>query len=198
MVVFSHILANYTTGITRFVAGPRVLWHTLSYMKVFLIAALTADGFIGRHSEHLADWTSPEDKRLFVRLTKQAGAMVMGARTFQTIGRALPGRRMIVYSSHPETIAAEGVEVTSEDPVALVARLESEGAAALAVCGGASIYSLFMEAGAVDELYLTIEPVLFGKGVPLFASELEINLSLLDTEKLNAHTVLLHYAVQRM
>lgn len=166
-------------------------------MKVFLIAALTADGFIGRSAEHLADWTSKEDKRLFVRLTKEAGAMVMGAKTFATIGRALPGRRMIVYTRRPETITAEGVETTSEDPVELVGRLAQEGASGLAICGGASIYSLFMQAGVVNELYLTIEPVLFGTGIPLFGQSLENKLSLLACEQLNTNTVLLHYALDK-
>ena len=111
-------------------------------MNVFIIAAITVDGFIGRDANHLADWTSPEDKKLFVKLTKQAGIIVMGSRTFATIGRALPGRRTIVYTSHPESITAEGVEATSEAPADLLARLEREGATGVAICGGASIYRL--------------------------------------------------------
>jgi dihydrofolate reductase len=166
-------------------------------MKVFLVAAITADGFIGRNAGHLADWTSREDKKLFVRLTKQAGTMVMGSKTFATIGRALPGRKTIVYTTRPDEFSVDGVEATDESPVELVARLENDGVEALAVCGGASIYALFMDAGVVDELYLTIEPLLFGTGVPLFSSELDCKLSLLDLEKLNEHSILLHYAVQK-
>nr|AIA12731.1 Dihydrofolate reductase [uncultured bacterium]AIA12957.1 Dihydrofolate reductase [uncultured bacterium] len=166
-------------------------------MKVFLVAAITADGFIGRDSGHLADWTSPEDKKLFVRLTKQAGTMVMGSKTFATIGRALPGRKTIVYTSKPDEFNTEGVEATNESPIELVARLENEGVEALAVCGGASIYALFMSAGVVDELYLTVEPLLFGTGVPLFSDQLDCKLSLLELDKLNEHSVLLHYAVQK-
>lgn len=166
-------------------------------MRVFIIAAITADGFIGRDAGHLADWTSPEDKKLFVRLTKEAGTMVMGAKTFATIGRALPGRKTIVYSRNPQSVAQKDVEGTSESPTALIVRLEEEGVQSLAVCGGASIYGQFMAAGVVDELYLTIEPVLFGSGVPLFDQELDCHLSLLSTEKLNDHSVLLHYAVKK-
>lgn len=166
-------------------------------MKVFMIASLTADGFIGKTADHLADWTSREDKQLFVRLTKEAGVMVMGARTFATIGRALPERETIVYTTHPETITVEGVETTTEAPADLVARLERQGTSGIAICGGAVIYTMFMAAGVVDELYLTVEPVLFGQGVPLFASGLDVPLTLLDTSKLNDNTVLLHYAVDK-
>lgn len=166
-------------------------------MKVFLIAAVTADGYIGRDEKHTADWTSPEDKKLFVRLTKEAGVMVMGSRTFATIGRALPGRRTIVYTTHPENITQDGVEATTETPNDLVSRLASQGTNGVAVCGGASIYTLFMQAGVVDELYLTVEPKLFGAGVGLFSGKIEYDLTLLSADKLNEHAVLFHYAVNK-
>lgn len=164
-------------------------------MRVFIIAALTTDGFIAKHRDHPADWTSREDKKLFVELTKQAGTIVMGSRTFTTIGRALPGRTIIVYSSQPTPSGIEGVEMTSEDPSELVKRLEAKGEPTLAICGGASIYRLFMAAGLVDELYLTIEPKFFGQGVTLFDEPLEADLELLETWKLNRSTAVMHYTV---
>ena len=165
-------------------------------MKTVLIAAVTADGFIGRDASHLADWTGKADKRLFVQVTKEMGTMVMGSKTFATIGRALPGRRTIVYTSKPETITAETVETTSETPQALVKRLEQEGATGLAVCGGSTIYGQFMQAGVVDELYLTVVPCVFGQGVRLWDSELDTALDLLNVEQLDEGCVLLHYAVK--
>lgn len=164
-------------------------------MKTVLIAAITADGFIGRDPSHLADWTSKADKKLFVEITKQAGIMVMGSRTFATIGRALPGRRTIVYTSKPEAITVEGVETTSEEPAELIKRLEREGATGLAVAGGASIYQQFMAANVVNELYLTVAPLLFGSGVPLFGRELHTRLQLLESSTLDNDTVLLRYRV---
>ena len=166
-------------------------------MKVFIVAALTADGFIGRDSGHTADWTGTEDKKVFVRLTKEAGTMIMGSRTFATIGRALPGRRTIVYTSKPEQITAEGVETTNQEPKELLARLERGGVKAVAICGGASIYALFMQAGVVAELYLTYVPVLFGTGVPLFSQELNTSLELAEETKLADGSVLLHYIVKK-
>ncbi len=169
----------------------------MGFMKVFVIAAVTADGFIGRGAGHLADWTSREDKRLFVRLTKEAGVIVMGSRTFDTIGRALPDRQTIVYTSRPEKYAGMGVETTAEKPDRLIKRLAGEGARGLAICGGASVYDLFIRAGVVDELYLTIEPLLFGTGVHLLASEIEQRLELLGVQNLNENSLLLHYKFSR-
>lgn len=166
-------------------------------MKTFIIAALTADGFIGRTSGHTADWTGEEDKKVFVRLTKEAGTIVMGSRTFATIGRALPGRRNIVLTSRPEKITTEGIEPTSETPLELVKRLEAEGVEALAVCGGAAIYDAFMSSGLVNELYLTYVPTIFGRGVALFNSELDVKLKLKEETALADGAVLFHYEVRK-
>jgi len=164
-------------------------------MKTFIIAALSADGFIARDTHELADWTGSEDKKLFVELTKRAGVMVMGNTTFKTIGRALPGRDTIVYSR--QQIAIDGVTVTDEAPADLVQRLRTEGRQELAICGGAAIYTLFLRAGVVDELYLTVEPCLFGTGVPLFTESIQADLKLLETRQLNDNVILLHYEVQK-
>jgi dihydrofolate reductase len=164
-------------------------------MKTFIIAALSADGFIARSTTELADWTSKEDKKLFVELTKRAGVMIMGRQTYETIGKPLPGRRTIVYSRSGDTY--DGVDVTSEDPATLLAGLASEGYDEVAICGGRSIYDLFLRSGLVDELYLTIEPVLFGEGIQLCGSPIETQLKLLDSRQLNENTQLLHYEVKR-
>jgi dihydrofolate reductase len=163
-------------------------------MKVFIIAAITANGFIARNRQELANWTSKEDKKLFVELTKRAGVMVMGSTTYSTIGRPLPGRRTIVYAM--PGFEAEGVEITAEDPHDLVRRLAAEGCQELAICGGSSIYTMFLDAGLVDELFLSIEPIMFAGGVPFITNKNEINLALLEERKLNEHTILAHYEVK--
>lgn len=162
-------------------------------MKVILIAALSADGFIGKTRDHLADWTSPEDKKMFVELTKQAGVIVMGRNTYETIGKALPGRLNIVYTSQP--LNNPDVEATNEEPQALISRLANSGYSKVAICGGQAIYDLFLSAGVVDEIYLTIEPRLFGDGISLFKETTDINLKLISQQKLNDDTLNLHYKV---
>lgn len=166
-------------------------------MRVFIIVVTSADGFIAQRHDQLADWSSPEDKRLFVQLTKEAGVMVMGSRTFDTIGRALKDRKTIVYTSHPEKYQnIDGVEATQETPADLVKRLQAAGHQGIAICGGAQIYDQFLQAGVVKELYMVVEPILFGTGVSLFTSQTTTHMSLLDTRKLNNNTVLLHYAIE--
>ncbi|MFI5275319.1 MAG: dihydrofolate reductase family protein [Candidatus Saccharimonadales bacterium] len=169
-------------------------------MNVFIIAAMSADGFIGYDASHRSlDWRSKADAQFFIEKTKEAGVMVMGSTTFHTfkMKRTPPGRRLIVYSSKPESIVGEGVETTNEDPKLLIERLEREGAPGVAICGGATIDKLFLDNELVDELFLTVEPVLFGAGIPLFSGDVRARLNLIEFRQLSDDTILLHYAVRR-
>jgi dihydrofolate reductase len=163
-------------------------------MRVFVIAAASVDGLVARNEHELADWTSTEDKKMFVTLTKEAGVMVMGGNTYRTIGRALPGRRNIVYSRQP--ISQPGIETTQEDPVQLIRRLGAEGHSSVAICGGRAIWSMFLRANLVTDLYITIEPVLFGQGIGLSEEALDLTLKLVACKQLNESVLFVHYEVK--
>lgn len=162
-------------------------------MKVFIIAATTLDGFIAKDEHHGAFWTSKEDKKRFVELTKKAGVVVMGSTTFKTLPRPLKERINIVYTKSEAEI--EGAVITKLPPIELISSLEAEGHTEVAICGGASIYNLFMHSSVVTHLYITIEPLLFGKGIGLFKDELNTPLLLLSEEKTEHGTLLLEYKV---
>lgn len=168
-------------------------------MEVFIISALTADGFIAKDETQVStDWTSKEDAQFFRDKTRQAGVIVMGSKTFATIGQPLPNRLNVVYSSHPENFAQfdqSQLMVTSLDPVSLVNELESKGFNSMAVCGGSSIYTMFMNSGLVTRLFLTTEPVLFGTGVSLFNDKVAQNLQLVQTHQLSDQTRVSEYVM---
>ena len=164
-------------------------------MKCFIISCLTADGYIGKHSTHAAMWTSKEDKKRFIELTKKAGVIVMGQNTWTTLGgKPLKDRLNIVYSPTPlEPVA--GMEVTTKSPEELLRDLEARGIKEVAICGGSQIYTMFMKAGLVDTLYLTIEPIVFGDGMRLFKEDLNNKLTLTECTKTDTGTLLLTYSV---
>lgn len=171
-------------------------------MKVFIIAAISVDGFIAPSVDTSSvEWTSKGDKQFFTERTKQAKVMVMGRTTFETIGRALPGRKIIVMSSKPKpeeyaAIPDSEVKYTPQTPSNILDELETAGHKEVAICGGSQIYFAFMEAGLVDTLYLTVEPITFGKGIGLFKKELpQTKLELQEMKKIDEHTVLLEYLV---
>lgn len=160
---------------------------------VFLIAAISADGFIARETEQFADWSSKEDKKLFVELTKDAGVMVMGSTTYNMFPKELPGRKHIVYSRNPKDSSSENTVFTNIEPEKLIDELGNEGYKKIAVIGGRQIYDLFLKDNIIDEVYLVVEPYLFGSGVKLATSSLTNRMELLETRPLNEHTFMLHY-----
>jgi dihydrofolate reductase len=176
-------------------------------MNVFIITAISADGFIARDSHHPAVWTSKEDKKRFVELTKRAGVIVMGLNTFKTLQKPLKDRLNIVYSANKDIgMVADNLEVTSMDPKDLIESLDKRGFKEVAICGGSQIYTTFMKTGLVGSLYLTIEPILFGKGMNIFNDSLDEKnqnsgtggqiLELISSQTTPTGTILLEYKVK--
>lgn len=161
----------------------------------FIIAALSADGFIAKTSDHISiSWTSKEDRAWFTETTKRAGVVVMGGNTFRTMKKPLADRLNIVYS---RTQKYEGVEVTSREPRELLEDLQKRGFTEVAIIGGSEINTLFLEAGVVDTLYLTVEPILFGRGITLFSRATDTKLTLIKMDFLGEQSLLLEYRLQR-
>lgn len=162
-------------------------------IKAFIIAAITTDGFIAQGPEHSPmQWTSKEDKARFVELTKKAGVVVLGSTTFKTFPKPLKDRLNIVYSRSQQF---EGAETTTDEPAELLKKLEVHGFSEVAICGGAEIYTKFMEAGVINTIYLTIEPVIFGKGISLFSRPVSAKLKLVEMSKTDNGTVFCEYRV---
>lgn len=161
-------------------------------MRAFIIAALSADGFIAKNDKHPAFWTSKDDKKRFVDLTKKAGVVVMGSKTFSTLPRPLKERVNIVYSRSKRF---EGAETMHQSPGELLKELESRGFKEVAICGGSEIYTMFMKAAVIDTLYLTIEPIVFGTGVKLFNEDMLYHLKLVSSSQGETGSILLEYKV---
>ena len=74
--------------------------------------------------------------------------------------------------------------------------IEEKGFEKAFLAGGGQLNASFMKEGLVDEIYLDVEPLLFGKGIKLFAdADFEYKLELLECKKLNANTLQLHYEI---
>ncbi len=165
-------------------------------MKLILVMAQSVDGVIARHNRHFPDWTCPADKRMFKRITTEAGVLIMGSRTYATIGRPLPGRLNIVYTRHPERLPqGENVRFTDRDPRVLLSQLAAEGYSRAVLTGGSAINTLFAKLHIIDEIYLTIAPRIFGRGLSMFDEPIDLALALEGHSQLDPHTLLLHYRV---
>lgn len=91
--------------------------------SIELIAAAAANGVIGGDNRML--WHIPEDFRFF-KTTTMGSPVVMGRRTWTSIGRALPGRLNVVITRRPLTVPA-GVLVAHSLPEALARSLARRG-----------------------------------------------------------------------
>lgn len=116
-------------------------------MRVVIIAAVAHNGVIGVGGD--LPWHISEDLARFKRLT-MGNALVMGRRTFESIGHALPGRTNIVLTRRPEW-SAEGVSVATSLDEAL-AMAVGEGLDVY-VAGGAEVYKAALD--LADTLELT-------------------------------------------
>lgn len=105
-------------------------------MKITLIAAMAKHQVIGHHNQ--LPWHLPKDLAHFKARTLNK-PVVMGRKTFESIGKSLPGRRNIVLTRQANSTAS-GVEVFSN----LNALLDQVNVEELMVIGGAEIYQLFM------------------------------------------------------
>ena len=108
-------------------------------MQLALVVAVADNGVIGR--DGALPWHLPEDLKHFKART-MGKPIIMGRRTFESIGRALPGRRNLVVSSQARekgrAAAVAGIEWAASlaEAIALCA-----GAAEVCVIGGAALYA---------------------------------------------------------
>lgn len=114
-------------------------------MKLSLIVAVAENGVIGRAGQ--LPWRLPADLRHFKEVT-MGKPILMGRRTWESIGRPLPGRRNLVVSRKPG-YRAEGAEVFFDVERALLAVADEPE---VMVIGGAEIYRELLPRARVAHL----------------------------------------------
>lgn len=168
-------------------------------MKVTLLMAITLDGKIAQSSDHFPDWTGKGDKKFFKAQTKAAGCVIMGSKTYDTIGKPLPGRKNVVLTRSPEVRDNDHdlslLEFTNQKPAALLNQLQAEGFTEVILGGGAEINTLFAEDNLIDEILLTISPLVFGAGMSLFNKEVPLALELAELNTIDDNLVCVRYNV---
>lgn len=117
-------------------------------MKISMIAAMAHDRVIGKDNQ--MPWHLPADLAHFKRVTL-GKPVLMGRKTFESIGRPLPGRRNLVISRNPD-YQVEGIEVVGSVEAAL-ALLAGSSVEELMVIGGGHLYAEMLP--SADCLYLT-------------------------------------------
>jgi len=121
-------------------------------VKIALVVAAAENNVIGKNGA--LPWHVPSDLKFF-RKTTLGKPVVMGRKTFQSIGKPLDGRPNIVVSRDPEFVA-DGVYVTPslDEAVAIARTMAADlGQDELAIIGGAQVYAAIL--AQADRIYLT-------------------------------------------
>ncbi len=169
--------------------------------RITLIMVMSANGVAAQEMRQDSfEWNSKEDRQQFLKRIKKIGAVLMGGNTYQTIQQQpyegvdfyVLTRNSSRFKSHPR------VEFLQDDVNRVCENLWKIGVKQLALLGGPETNSQFFDKGLIDEIYLTIEPLLLPKGTHLIASpKFPTDLCLKSVTPLaNSSTLLLYYRLK--
>ena len=118
-------------------------------MSIKLICAISKNNVIG--NENKLPWNLSEDLKRFKKLTSN-NLIVMGRKTFDSIGRPLPNRKNIVLSNNLN-LEIDGIEVFNSPDEVISLYKEKPEKKDMYIIGGTFVYKLFLE--YCDYLYIT-------------------------------------------
>ncbi|MEL6583076.1 MAG: hypothetical protein AAFQ36_04530 [Pseudomonadota bacterium] len=155
-----------------------------------LVVATSADGFIARHpGDSPTSWASAEEQAIFFEHVDRADWSVMGRHTHEVADR--PDRRRIVFSTQtagwqrPTQLwlnPADNTPASLAEHVNAVHPLEHA-----LILGGTRVHDWFLAQNAIAAVYLTVEPIRFGTGLPLFSEHIGPPLEVLEALGFTMH-----------
>jgi dihydrofolate reductase len=172
-------------------------------MKTILVFVSTLDGKITKWGNpSVKIWSSKSDQDYFKRLWNETSLIIMGSNTYKADPvKPSSKHHFIVMTRFPSEYKSQEIpgqlEFTNESPSQLVTRFETEGEKQLLIVGGANIATSFLKEQLIDEIWLTIEPKIFGLGGNFVIEEkLDIDLQIISIEKVNKRgTLITKYSV---
>ena len=158
--------------------------------------AASIDGRISLSERTSPRWTSKEDWRHFLKEISRADAVVVGRNTYKAAVLRLRKRNTFVLSGRLERVVERGsVTFVNPENVDLFSLLSDYGT--VAVLGGGAVYRFMLEGGLLDEIFVTVEPLIFGRGKEMLVGGTKTTrMRLLSVRRLNRiGTILLHYKI---
>ena len=166
-------------------------------MKVILYMAATVNGFIAKENDDTS-WISTEEWSSYSAMVRKAGNVIIGHRTYDIITK----QPEFSEFKDVKVIIVANQNFTTLRPTHIVVRSPAEAleklndVAEVIVAGGSILNAAFLKNHLVDEIYLHLEPIIFGKGIPLFdVSDFENRLQLIGTKQISKNEIQLHYKV---
>lgn len=172
-------------------------------MKVILAIVTSLDGKSTKDTAPPFMWASKEDQDFFKGLFKTYKLFVLGRKTYLSPTpsvRPSSQNLKIVLTKNPKRYKKYEVlgqlEFSSDTPLNLVKKLEKRRFKEMLLIGGETITTEFFRAKLINEIWLTLEPKIFGQGKGILKEDLDVKLKLKEINKLNSQgTLLLKYEV---
>ena len=164
--------------------------------------AISANGIIATETGD-EEFLSHENWEKFCELAKEFGNFVVGRKTYEAVKKwddgynfdDLVGVEKVIISEDKNFKLDKGYTLANSPQDAL-AKLSEKGFEKVLITGGANVNSTFAKVNLLDEIILNVEPVVVGKGIPVFASEdFELKLKLISSEKSASGILTLGYNV---
>lgn len=159
-------------------------------------AVISLDGIIASDEKCIPDWTSKEDWQFLQKSLKAHDAFVMGRNTFEATAELKRRPNTFVLTSG-RFIDKPSKNVRFINPSKINLKQVLNGFRKVAILGGGKTYQYMLEEGMIDEIYITVEPVILGKGIRFISGDKGlIRLKLISHKRLNPRgTILLHYKI---
>jgi dihydrofolate reductase len=174
--------------------------------KVILGLAVTLDGFIeGPDGEY--DWCFTDQDYGLNEFFSRIDCIFIGRKSYEIAkqyadkngGELVPGMpRMTEYIfSNTLKEVKDGATVLSGDSIAAARRIKEEPGKDIWLFGGAALTDALMKEGLVDELWMSVHPILLGSGKPLFRpQDSRTRLTLLESKTYETGLVSLRYQIE--
>lgn len=176
--------------------------QSLNKLKTTLLVAQSIDGFITQHDSEGTSFCSDADFEFFIESLALFDCMIMGRATYelnrQTIQNAKAKKRLRKIATRtPEKWTSDtvphSIEFSDNCPKTLLAELDERGYSRCAILGGTDIYTDYLKENLIDELWVTLEPHVFGTGKPLASTPIDLSFKLQSVEHLSSDTIVLKY-----
>ena len=149
-------------------------------------------------SDDSASWISKEECNSYSLAVRTAGNLIVGHRTYNILTKQpefsefKDVKLIIVAQDDFQTLAQNHLVAHSpKEALKLLSDFEK-----VVVAGGSTLNASFVEENLIDEIFIDIEPIILGQGIPLFRDKnFERNLKLVSQKKISDNEIQLHYEV---
>ncbi|MBW4582165.1 MAG: dihydrofolate reductase family protein [Tildeniella nuda ZEHNDER 1965/U140] len=167
--------------------------------RIILFIAASLDGYIARPSGEV-DWLFTDQDYGYTDFLANVDTVLMGRKTYEQVlsfGEfPYQEKQSYVFSNNPDFDASPHAKTVRSDVKAFVEELRATGGKNIWLVGGAALIHPFLEHALLDELVLSVHPILLGSGIPLFhEAAITTPLQFISSQSYDSGLVQLRYNV---